>query len=88
MITLINSDVIEKVSDIEYKYKGCKIIVTDYVDDCNCNVTGKVYAISTDIDTHKELQRMCTELYNKGEVAVVVGYYEEAFVGIQYECKR
>lgn len=85
MLKMINSDVTEKVSDIERKYKGCKILVTEYFDDYNCNVTGKAYAISTDISSYRELQELRSKICRDGVDAVVAGYYGEGLISVQYE---
>lgn len=88
MITIINSDKIENLTDIENRYPGHKILLRDFYDDCNGNRIGVVYAVSSCIDSYDKLVDLSLELYDKGYDAVIVGYYEEAFISIQYEHKR
>lgn len=87
MITIIDSDRKENLEDIESRYPGHKILLRDIYDDCNGNITGVVYAVSSCIDSYDKLVDLSWELYDNGYDAVIVGYYEEAFINGQCEYK-
>ena len=88
MIKMLENCKVDTVPNIEKQYHGCKILVTEFYDDCNGTMTGKPYALSTSVDTHPEIQEMCNRLFDDGEDAVVIGFYEEGWSGVQYEHKE
>lgn len=73
---MIKSDKIESIYNMMNANKGCKILVTNLVDDCKGSITGKIYAISMDRSSCAELKSLCNKLCDDGEDAVVIGFYE------------
>lgn len=85
MIKILENCKVDTVPNIEKQYPGCKILITEFHDDCKGTMTGKPYALSTSVDTHPDIQAMCNRLFDEGEDAVVIGFYEGGYVGVQYE---
>lgn len=76
MLKILENCKVDTVPNIEKQYPGCKILITEFHDDCKGTMTGKPYALSTSVGTHPAIHAMCNKLCDDGEDAVVIGFYE------------
>lgn len=88
MIKIINSNKMESFDIIEYKYKNCNILISEFIDDFNGNLKGKVYAVCDNIYEDSEFQDICYDLIKQGYDAILIGSYGEVSLGVQFEYKE
>lgn len=77
----------ESFDVIEDRYINSKIIISEFTDDYNGNLNGKVYAVCDNIYEDSEFQDICYDLIKHGYDAILISSYGEVLLGVQYEYK-
>ena len=75
MLKIIDSNLVERTSLIRARYPRSKFLIKgDY--DCN-DPKGKLYAVSTDKSSFKEICHIMNEMCKKGESVTLMGSYHD-----------